>query len=294
MLILLIKASSYLPFRALYVLADFIAFVLRLTYRKKVVMSNLKSAFPKKSEKELKEISRQTYQNMADVMVESVKSFRLTREELGQRLVFINASILEAYKEKRQSVYILAAHQCNWEWLALGFSSLLPIPADILYKPLKDKAFDDHMLSIRSRFGGYPIPKDSALMEIMRRRDKTRAICIAADQVPMRSTNKFWVRFMNQDTAFYMGPEQLPKFTNLPVFFARIWRTSRGYYKVELVPVAKPPYAKGQIDILPKYVEEAEHMIRQSPGDWLWSHRRWKYPKPSESDKVNQFEEESN
>jgi KDO2-lipid IV(A) lauroyltransferase len=57
---------------------------------------------------------------------------------------------------------------------------------------------------------------------------------------------------------------------------------------VELVPIAKPPYAHGIIDILPRYVEEAEILIRKYPSDWLWSHKRWKYTKPEVESKLDE------
>ncbi len=267
------------------------AIIIRPFYRRKVVIANLKASFPDKSDKEIKSFLPGIYRNICDVLVETIKSHSMTREQLAKRVKFVNIAALNSYVDNKTSMYLLAAHQCNWEWLLLAISSQLPVQADVVYKPIKDPAMDNFLLKNRERFGAHLIPKDDALMEILKRRDKLRAICIAADQLPIRSTNKFWTRFLNQDTAFYMGPEQLPKFTGLPVLFMYIWRVRRGYYNIEFIPIAKPPYAKGKIDILPKYTEEAEAMIEKNPTDWLWSHRRWKYPKPDMPDKTNQYEE---
>ncbi|MEM8895455.1 MAG: lysophospholipid acyltransferase family protein [Bacteroidota bacterium] len=286
------RLASRLPFSWLYAISDLLAFVIRPFYRRKVVISNLKSSFPDKTDAEIKSLLPGIYRNICDVLVETIKSHGITREQLGERVKFVNVAALNSHIESKTSIYLLAAHQCNWEWLLLAISSQLPIHADVVYKPLKDKAMDDFLLKNRERFGAHLIPKDDALMEILKRRDKLRGICIAADQLPVRTTNKFWTKFLNQDTAFYMGPEQLPKFTSLPVYFVNIWRTRRGYYNIEFIPIAKPPYAKGKIDILPKYAEEAEAMIKKNPTDWLWSHKRWKYPKPDKPDKANQYTEE--
>lgn len=282
------KLISRLPFAWLYVISDLMSNVLRRFYRRKVVISNLTSCFPNKSKEEIKALLPGVYRNISDVFVETIKSHDMSKEELGQRVKFVNLSILNSYVERKTSLYLLAAHQCNWEWLLLAISSQLPLQADVVYKPLKDASMDSFLLKNRERFGAHLIPKDDALMEILKRRDKLRCICLAADQLPMEGTNKFWTKFLGKETAFYMGPEQLPKFTGLPVFFMYIWRVKRGYYNIEFIPIDKPPYAKGKIDILPKYVAEAEIMINKNPTDWLWSHKRWKYPKPSSPDKVNQ------
>lgn len=285
------KLISRLPFSWLYGISNVMSFVLRHSYRRSVVISNLETSFPTKTKDEISALLPGIYRNISDVFVETVKSHHMSREELAQRVKFVNIGVLNTYVQSKTSLYLLAAHQCNWEWLLLAISSQLPMQADVVYKPLKNREMDNFLLKNRERFGAHLIAKDDALMEILKRRDKLRCICIAADQLPMQSTNKFWTPFLNKETAFYMGPEQLPKFTGLPVFFMYIWRTKRGYYNIEFIPLAKPPYAKGKIDILPKYVAEAEIMINRNPADWLWSHKRWKYPKPDAPDKVNQYEE---
>lgn len=292
MSVLFFKIVSRLPFSWLYAISGLMSFVIRQFYRRKTVLSNLETSFPEKSRAEIKALLPGIYKNISDVFVETIKSYSMSKEELAERVKFVNMGLLNSYVENRTSMYLLAAHQCNWEWLLLAISSQLPLQADVVYKPLKDLAMDDFLLKNRERFGAHLIPKDEALMEILKRRDKLRCICIAADQLPMKSTNKFWTKFLNKDTAFYMGPEQLPKFTNLPVFFMYIWRVRRGHYNIEFIPIDKPPYAKGKVDILPKYVAEAEIMIEKNPTDWLWSHKRWKYSKPTSPDKVNQYKTE--
>lgn len=274
--------TSKIPFRVLYFLSDIIATILFWTYRRKVVWQNINNSFSEMPIKEKKRICKDYYSNLTDVFLETLKTLTLEKEEFSKRVNFLNADILKPYAERRESVFVLSSHQCNWEWMAIASSFKLPMHVDLIYKPLKNEAFDELMKEIRCKFGAELIEKDIAMMQLMRRRDKARVIGILADQLPSQSTNKFWTTFLGQDTAFYMGPEQLPKYTKYPVFFSHIWRTRRGHYNVELVPIAKPPYAHGSIDILPRYIEEAEILIKKYPSDWLWSHKRWKYPKPKD------------
>jgi KDO2-lipid IV(A) lauroyltransferase len=284
LLVPLLKMIAKLPFSALYKLSDILAVVLFWTYRRKVVWENITRAFPELSIKEKKRICKDYYRNLTDVFLETLKSLTMDEAQLDQRVKFLNVNILKSYAERRESIFVFSSHQCNWEWMALASSFKFPMPVDLIYKPLKNERFDELMKQIRCKFGAGLIEKDVAMMQLMRKRDKARVIGILADQLPLQSTNKFWTTFLGQDTAFYMGPEQLPKYTKYPVFFSHIWRTSRGHYNVELVPIAKPPYAHGSIDILPRYIEEAEILIRKYPSDWLWSHKRWKYNKPKVED----------
>lgn len=272
-----------MPFGAIYALSDVSSLVLSVFYRKRVVTTNLRNAFPNATTAEIASIAQGFYRNLTDTFLETIKTLRMSEDELGKRVKFLNADILKPYKESRTSVFIFSSHQCNWEWMAIVANLKLCMPVDVVYKPLKNSRMDELMKEIRTKSGNKLIAKDSAMMQLMRQKDRARVIGILADQLPSHGTNKYWQQFLNQDTAFYMGPEQLPKFTKYPVFFSHIWRTARGHYNVELVPIAKPPYAHGKVDILPRYIEEAEILINKYPSDWLWSHKRWKYPKPEDS-----------
>ena len=50
-------------------------------------------------------------------------------------------------------VLLVAAHQCNWEWMLLALSLELGYPLDAAYKPLVDGWAQREMLKARSRFG---------------------------------------------------------------------------------------------------------------------------------------------
>ncbi len=75
------------------------------------------------------------------------------------------------------------------------------------------------------------------LGDILARRKLARAIAINADQEPVQSENKHWLRFLNRDSAFYTGPEEIARATRYPVWFLKIRRVSRGVYAAEAVPV---------------------------------------------------------
>ena len=64
---------SLLPLRAMYILSDFLSFVVYhlVGYRKRVVLENLAVAFPEKSVEERKKIARRFYRNFCDTMLES-------------------------------------------------------------------------------------------------------------------------------------------------------------------------------------------------------------------------------
>ena len=86
---ILILPISLLPYPLLYFISDFLFLVLYriIGYRKQVVLTNLKNSFPDKSNLELKEIMTAFYRHFCDIVLESVKSFTISEEQLRKRLI---------------------------------------------------------------------------------------------------------------------------------------------------------------------------------------------------------------
>jgi KDO2-lipid IV(A) lauroyltransferase len=101
-----------------------------------------------------------------------------------------------------------------------------------------------------------------------------------ADQEPVTSERKQWVRFLNRDTAFFVGPEEITRATKYASFFLRLKRTSRGHYEAEFVPLADAGERLQPGEFTARYASLVEAQIRESPADWPWSHKRWKLKKP--------------
>lgn len=279
--IMMLKILSRFPLSLLYVLADVVAFLTFrvIRYRRAVVLQNLRNAFPEKTDLELEAIAKDFYANLSDVVVEAIKAHRFSAEEISQRVQIRGLEHIAPYRDANSSIVVLAAHQCNWEWLLLSCSALSYVNIDALYKPLHNKKIDAFMRSTRGRFGVNLISSKNAMREIIQRRNKLEAIVGIADQPPSRRAPKYWATCLNQDTAFHIGMERMAKVLKAPVFFISMKRVRRGYYVAELKKIAEPPYEKFSHAITQRYSECFENQIIASPSDWLWSNRRWKYQK---------------
>lgn len=281
---LLLKILSRLPFGALYILSDLLALIAYrvIRYRRDVVLQNLRNSFPEKNNQEIERIAKDFYQNLADIIIETLKAITIKKEDLIKRVHIKNIELVEGYMKRNQSIMVVATHQCNWEWVLMSGSAQWSYPLDAVYLPLSNKKIDKLMLKTRSRFGGNPIPAQNVISEMKRRQHITVVYGMLADQVPPKKSKKYWAKFMNQETAFLLGPEQLPKLFNYPVIFLSTTRLRRGYYQIDLKKVAEPPYSKQGHEIMDGYIKEAEALIHKNPADWLWSHRRWKYSRTEE------------
>ena len=116
------------------------------------------------------------------------------------------------------------------------------------------------------------------MFEVMKRRNDVRAYALVADHTPKHDEEKHWTRFLNQDTAFFVGADKIAKILKAPVIYVAMRRDGPGHYSVELTLLAEPPYDRDSgPEIVERYARMLEQEIRRSPADWLWLHRKWKY-----------------
>jgi len=270
-----------LPLSVLYgfsTLVGWLAFRV-VPYRAQLVHNNLKLAFPEMDEQALSSTKRRYYAGFAQMFVEIVKSAKMPADEIRRRVSIVNIEGPRELLAQGKSVLCVAAHQCNWEWMLLGFSLELGYPVDAAYKPLVNPWAEREMKTVRSRFGSRMIPAKELLPDIIKRRGIARAIAMVADQEPTTSEHKHWTRFLGRDTAFYMGPEEIARVTKLPVFFIAMRRLSRGLYEMAFEPLAMPEEKLPPGELTERYARRVERQILDAPPDWPWSHKRWKLKK---------------
>ena len=147
---LILKPLSYLPLPVLYFFSD-ILFVLiyHITgYRKSVVWKNLKNSFPDKSDDELEKIQKQFFEHLCDVIVESIKLFSISLEELLKRFNIKNPELVKGFYDKKQNVILVGGHYNNWEIAAVSLDLTLAHQVTGLYSRLSNKFFNEKRNSL--------------------------------------------------------------------------------------------------------------------------------------------------
>jgi Kdo2-lipid IVA lauroyltransferase/acyltransferase len=245
-----------------------------------VIRGQLEKVFPDASDAERERIHKRFLKNFCDVVVEVLKSVSMTEADMRAHVNIVNLSEARRHLDAGQSVMLVTSHLCNWEWLLHGVTLQLGYPVDAAYKPLHDQWAERLMLKIRSRFGARLVPAKELLADFLRRRGIVRAVAMNADQAPVSTDKRYWTQFLGQDTAFYMGAEQIARATRLPILYVAVRRIRRGYYEVELRPLWDGREVTEPNAVTERYARACEIDVLKSPADWLWSYRRWRLKKP--------------
>jgi Kdo2-lipid IVA lauroyltransferase/acyltransferase len=259
----------------LYLLAYYVA-----RHRHRVIREQLAKVFPSLSETERSAIHRRFLKNFCDVLVEVVKSLSIAPEEIKARVRIVNLPLLRAHLDAGRSIMLVTSHLCNWEWLLQGVVLEIGFPVDAAYKPLHDAWAERLMLEVRSRFGARLIPAKDMLGDFLSRRGIVRALAMNADQAPVSTDKRYWTQFLGQDTAFYVGAEQIARATRLPILYLTMRRLARGVYEAEVRQLWDGRERLEPNAVTERYARACEADVLAHPADWLWSYRRWKLKKP--------------
>lgn len=282
--ILFLKALSKLPFPIIYIISDFFYLIIfyLIGYRKKVVYTNLKNSFPEKSMKEIDQIARRYYRHLCDLILESVKLPGMTLKDLNERYSVSGIELINKYADQGKGCVLIGMHYNNWEWSTTAPRLSLKCLLLIVYNPVRKNQPMEHFLrSTRERFGAVAVPMSQSTRSVMHYHQEHTPACLflAADQTPPPQSH-FWTTFLNQETAFFSGPERIAIKTKQPVFFHYTEKVARGKYHVNVIELFPEPDKTPPDTILLTYVDVIEKIIREQPEYWLWSHRRWKHKRP--------------
>jgi KDO2-lipid IV(A) lauroyltransferase len=275
----LLYLIASLPFGALYILSDVLYYLLRLSgYRRKVVLDNLKNAFPSKSHAEIQAISEAYYRYLCDLTLETLKTLKMTEHEAREHCVFHGAQWLDTLYEQKKSFIIVMGHYGNWEWAGPSFTLNTHFQLVVIYRPLSNPYFEKMLSGMRTRFGTRITPVNLTLRDMIANRSQglITATAFIADQTASRE-NAYWTTFLHQDTAVFTGPEKLAVKFNYPVVYINVQRLQRGYYAVNPELLFAEPKNTAPGEISEAFTKRLEREILIDPSIWLWSHRRWKH-----------------
>lgn len=280
MFLLVVLIIGLIPFAGIYLLAEVmfgLSFYL-VGYRKKVILQNLSIAFPGNSLMENERVMKGFYRNFSDIMVEAMKAFAMSRNQINKRYVITNPEVLNDFYEKGQSVIAVTGHLANWEWGSLAASLQCKHKVVAFYKPLSNTHIDRFLKWNRSRFGTTlaSIYETSKTFEYYK--ETPSVFLMVADQSPHvgKRDSAIWANFFDRETAFLHGMEKHARNNNYPVIFIEIARVKRGFYEVILSPLADNVQQLAEGEITRRFAAQLESVIRKKPENWLWSHRRWK------------------
>lgn len=171
---------------------------------------------------------------------------------------------------------MVSLHMGNWE-IAAPCMAILGFPVAGVYQKLKNPLVDRWLTEHRGTH--YPLGLFSkghggvnAMIRVLRQKG---TITLLAD---LRDHGGLRVPFFGREAPSTPFPAMLARGRDVPLIAGRVQRLKGCHFHVtcEVVPV--PRTANRQADILATTAAIHaifERWIRDTPGQWMWAHRRW-------------------
>lgn len=290
----LVKVVGRLPLKVHYWFAGFITWVLRdvVKYRYDVVMINLARSFPEKKYWELTPIADEFYKHLGELFVEAIWFGASDYRRLYKSgiVTITNPEVVNRVFENAPNTTVLFSHCGNWELLGgiIGYRTAtgekLAFDEEhvrVVYKELHSKFSDEFFrLNRVAALEKMGVECTVESMQILRyaiknRREKRFYVYIA-DQFPYASLNYEVGQFLNQHTLGMLGGAGVAHKLGHGVLYMKMKRVERGRYEWTFETICDDASTMAPEDIMRKYYDLLEEEIRETPHNWLWTHKRWK------------------
>jgi len=238
---------------------------------KQIINKNILKAFPNLNDTEINKISKTMWENYGRILSEYMfmNEFRLKNkiEVRGQE-------ILDKIKRDNERVIFISGHFNNFELMAMHIEKS-GINLAAIYRPLNNKFLNYFMEKIRKKYiCKNQIKKGSSgTRQLLSLFKKGYSIALMIDQ---RVSEGIKSNFFKHDAFTTTIPAQFVKKFKckvVPIYIERIEST-----KFRLTVDSPINFSKDEkIDTITLMLNSLlEKMILKNPGQWIWSHNRWK------------------
>jgi Kdo2-lipid IVA lauroyltransferase/acyltransferase len=248
--------------------------------RHTVALTNLKLAFPEKSDPEREQIALDMWGNMGRLMAEYVfldQIFDFDPDAKTPGKIEVEGKeIFSQVKERKGPFLFFTAHSGNFELLPLC-AAAFGLEVTAMFRPPNNPYIAKRILEARRTRMGHLVPsKAGAVWTLVNVLERGGAVGMLVDQ-----------KFRRGERTAFFGREVgtnplLPKLArqfDAEVYPARCIRLPHGRYKLHLEKrIDLPRNEKGQIDVNASCQllnDIVERWVREYPGQWMWFHKRW-------------------
>lgn len=240
---------------------------------------NLSLAYPEKDAAWKTRTTDEVFASIARMLVSFARFPAITRGNVQDWIGYEGFEHYERAKARGKGVLFATGHLGNWELSAFAHAFLTE-PMNVVVRPLDNPAIDALVEHRRALSGNRLLSKRDFARSILHALRANEPVGVLVDQ-NSSADNGVFVDFFGRPACASLTFAKLAARSGAAVIpgFA-IWSETaqkyvlRFYPEVEMSGDAAADTARVQAAV--------ERAIRETPGQWLWIHRRWKTRPPGE------------
>jgi KDO2-lipid IV(A) lauroyltransferase len=241
---------------------------------KNLIKTNIQRAIPKINSSKIKSITKNMWNNYGRTLSEYMflKGFR--NDQFRSNINIAGKEILQKIKLEKTPVIFVSGHFSNFELMAMEIEKS-GVNLSAIYRPLNNIFLNILMERIRKKYiCKNQIKKGtSGVRELLRLYKKGYSIALMIDQ---RVSQGIKSKFFNQEAFTTTIPAQFIKKFNCKVVPISIKRHNGVNFNIKV----EKPIEFSKNSSTEKITRELniwlEKTILKNPGEWIWSHDRWK------------------
>ncbi len=241
---------------------------------KNLIKTNIQRAIPKINTSKIKSITKDMWNNYGRTLSEYMflKGFR--NDQFRSNINITGKEILQKIKLEKTPVIFVSGHFSNFELMAMEIEKS-GVNLSAIYRPLNNIFLNILMERIRKKYiCKNQIKKGtSGVRELLRLYKKGYSIALMIDQ---RVSQGIKSKFFNQEAFTTTIPAQFIKKFNCKVVPISIKRHNGVNFNIKV----EKPIEFSKNSSTEKITRELniwlEKTILKNPGEWIWSHDRWK------------------
>ena len=242
---------------------------------KKIIFSNLSTAFPKMEDTEKKQILKRMWLNYGKILAEYVYIKKFSKDSnYSKNIIIENQEELDLIKQSSDPVIFVSGHFNNFELMAMQIDKL-GIDLAAVYRPLNNIFLNPIMENIRRKYiCKNQIKKGvSGTKELLNHFKNGTSIALMIDQ---RVSQGIRCDLFNKEALTTTIPAQFVKKYKAKIIPVYIERLKDNRFKIKFHKTLVFAENENLNSITLKLNHILESMIIENPDQWIWSHNRWK------------------
>lgn len=257
--------------------------------RRRVIDENLQHAFPEWDETQRQEAARGMWRHLLLMVAEVAHAPRRIHDTNWREHVRIEgAREIVSQLLSRRATVLVSGHFGNFE-MAGFVAGLLGVPTYAIARPLDNPYLHAYITRFRSSTGQFLLSKEGSAPQIQAVLESGGALALLADQ--HAGPKGAWVQFFGRPASCHKALALFSLTNNAPMLVCSARRAHGPLnFVVGLADVFDPDDAPAQLQgVAPLsqwYSDVLEEVIRQTPDQYWWVHRRWRDPPARSKKKV--------
>ena len=240
---------------------------------KKMIIQNLKKANIQDSNN-LTKLASNVLGNYGRIFAEYVYLKKFRNNDLKKYVTIDGLEHLENLKKNNKKAVFISGHFNNFELMAMEIEKA-GINLATIYRPLNNFFLNPLMEYLRKKYVcRNQIKKGiNGVRESIQYIKNNYSIALMIDQ---RVSEGELINFFDKPALTTTLPAQLAMKYDLAIIPVSIKRIENDKFKIQYLDEIKAKNFKDKLELTKELNKVLEEMIIKNPGQWIWTHNRWK------------------